>query len=95
MDYELASLIRIELKSSQKIVELLQEDIKLISHNLTSQSDGSYTQPEEHSTKLENNEGWSVARTKRQKENLNPHQYKIQFLLNRFMTPVEKIPNTT
>jgi hypothetical protein len=28
--------IRTELKSSQKIVELLQEDIKLISHNLTS-----------------------------------------------------------
>jgi hypothetical protein len=40
--------IRIELKSSQKIVELLQEDIKLISHNLTSRIDGSYTQPDEH-----------------------------------------------
>jgi hypothetical protein len=32
---------------------------------------------------------------KKRKENLNPHQYRIPLLLNRFVTPVEKIPNTT
>jgi hypothetical protein len=80
-----------ELKSTQKVVELLQEEIKLNTYHLTGETDANYLQRNEDSTQLEGNGRWSVIRPKRQKMNRNPQQFKIRLLVNHFVMPTGEV----
>jgi hypothetical protein len=78
-----------------KIVVLLEEEIKLNTHNHTAGSDVNYLQRNENSTQLEDNGRCSVVRPKRHKRNRDPQQFKIPLLVNRVVVPLEKFPDVT
>jgi hypothetical protein len=77
-----------ELKSMQKIVELLQEEIKLNTCHQSAGTDANYLHRNGNSTQMVDNEGWTVVRSKHQKTNRNPHQFKIPLLVNRSAMPL-------
>jgi hypothetical protein len=72
---------QIELRSTQKIVELLREEIELSIHNLSSQLDVNYQLQNEYCSQLKDNGKWSVIRSKRQKTIRNPQQCKNSNLI--------------
>jgi hypothetical protein len=81
--------IRLELKSTQKIIELLQEDTRL---NMSVRSNVNHLYREEHSMLREDNKGWTTVGPKNHKTKRSPQQYKIPLLVNRF---VMRTGNTT
>jgi hypothetical protein len=78
------------LKSMQKVVELLQEEVKLNTYHQTRGTDVNYLQQHEDSTQFGGNGRWTVVRPYHQKTNRNPQQFKIPLLLNHSVMPLEK-----
>jgi hypothetical protein len=79
-----------ELKSMQKFVELLQEEVKLNTYHQTRGTDVNYLQRHEDSTQFGSNGRWTVVRPYHQQMNRNPQQLKIPLLVNHFAMPLEK-----